>query len=69
MRFPLEIAEAVRAEWPADQPIFYRLSCIDDLPGGWTIEDTVVLARELGKRGIEVIDCSSRAWASAARSR
>ena len=60
MRFPLEVAEAVRAEWPSDQPIFYRLSCIDDLPGGWTIEDTVVLARELGRRGIDVIDCSSR---------
>lgn len=60
MRFALEVAEAVRAEWPADQPIFYRLSCIDDLPGGWTIEDTIVLARELGRRGIEVVDCSSR---------
>lgn len=60
MRFALEIAEAVRANWPAHLPIFYRLSCIDDLPGGWTIEDTVVLSRELGARGIDVIDCSSR---------
>lgn len=60
MRFALEVAEAVRAEWPAHLPIFYRLSCIDDLPGGWTIADTIVLARELGARGIDVIDCSSR---------
>lgn len=60
MRFALEVAEAVRAEWPAHLPIFYRLSCIDDLPDGWTIEDTVVLSRELGARGIDVIDCSSR---------
>ncbi|WP_420992258.1 NADH:flavin oxidoreductase/NADH oxidase [Cupriavidus sp. 30B13] len=60
MRFALEVAEAVRAEWPANLPIFYRLSCIDDLEGGWTLEDTIILARELGARGIDVIDCSSR---------
>ena len=60
MRFALEVAEAVRSEWPSTLPIFYRLSCIDDLPGGWTLEDTVVLSRELGARGIDVIDCSSR---------
>lgn len=60
MRFALEVAEAVRAEWPSQLPIFFRLSCIDDLPDGWTVEDTVVLARELGARGIDVIDCSSR---------
>ena len=35
MRFAIEVAKAVRAEWPADRPFFYRLSCIDDLPGGW----------------------------------
>ena len=60
MRFALEVAEAVRSEWPSTLPIFYRLSCIDDLVGGWTLEDTVVLSRELGARGIDVIDCSSR---------
>jgi 2,4-dienoyl-CoA reductase-like NADH-dependent reductase (Old Yellow Enzyme family) len=60
MRFALDVAQAVRSEWPAHLPIFYRLSCIDDLPGGWTIEDTVALSRELGVRGIDVIDCSSR---------
>lgn len=60
MRFALEVAEAVRAEWPSHLPIFYRLSCVDDLTGGWTLDETVVLARELGARGIDVIDCSSR---------
>ncbi len=60
MRFALEIAEAVRAEWPADLPIFYRLSCVDDIDGGWTMDDTLVLARELVNRGVDVIDCSSR---------
>ena len=60
MRFALEVAEAVRSEWPTHLALFYRLSCIDDLPGGWTLDDTIVLARELGRRGVDVIDCSSR---------
>jgi 2,4-dienoyl-CoA reductase-like NADH-dependent reductase (Old Yellow Enzyme family) len=60
MRFALEIAEAVRANWPDDKPIFYRLSCVDGADvGGWAIEDTVVLAKELQERGIDLIDCSS----------
>lgn len=59
MRFALEVAEAVRSEWPAGKPIFYRLSCIDGLEGGWELDDSVVLARALAARGVEVIDCSS----------
>ena len=60
MRFGLEVAEAVRSEWPDDRPLFYRISCIDDEPGGWTLDDSVVLAAELGRRGVDVMDCSSR---------
>ena len=60
MRLALEVAGAVRAEWPDDRPLFYRLSCIDDESGGWSLEDSVVLTRELGRLGVDVIDCSSR---------
>ena len=60
MRFALEVAEAVRSEWPEDKPLFYRISCIDDEPGGWTLDESVVLAAELGLRGVDVMDCSSR---------
>ena len=59
MRLPLEIAEAVRAAWPDDKPLFYRVSAIDDVPGGIELEDTLALARELAARGVDVIDCSS----------
>jgi len=65
MRLALEIAESLRASWPSDNPIFFRLSCVDwrkDLDtrtDGWTIEDSIVLARELHKRGVDLIDCSS----------
>ena len=56
MRFALEVAECVRANWPLDKPLFMRLSCEDD--AGWGPEQSVVLARELKLRGVDVIDCS-----------
>jgi 2,4-dienoyl-CoA reductase-like NADH-dependent reductase (Old Yellow Enzyme family) len=59
MRFPLEVARAVRDAWPADKPLFVRVSSIDDVEGGWSIEDTVSFARELKKAGVDVVDCSS----------
>ena len=58
-RFPLEVAEAVRAAWPKDKPLFLRVSAVDGLDGGWSLDDTVAYARELKARGIDVIDCSS----------
>jgi 2,4-dienoyl-CoA reductase-like NADH-dependent reductase (Old Yellow Enzyme family) len=59
MRLPLEIAETVRAAWPKDRPVFFRVSAVDGIDGGLTIEDTVALARELKARDVDVIDCSS----------
>ena len=59
MRFALEIAEALRRNWPDEKPILFRLSCIDRFEGGLVVEDTIVLARELKARGIDAIDCSS----------
>jgi 2,4-dienoyl-CoA reductase-like NADH-dependent reductase (Old Yellow Enzyme family) len=59
MRFPLEVAKAVRESWPAGKPLFVRCSSIDDVEGGWAIEDSVSFARELKRIGVDVIDCSS----------
>jgi 2,4-dienoyl-CoA reductase-like NADH-dependent reductase (Old Yellow Enzyme family) len=58
-RLPLEIAQLVRSLWPADKPVFYRISSVDGAEGGNTIEDSVGFARELKQIGIDVIDCSS----------
>jgi 2,4-dienoyl-CoA reductase-like NADH-dependent reductase (Old Yellow Enzyme family) len=59
-RFLMETLDAVRAEWPAELPLFVRLSCVDYLPGGLTLEDTVALCRKLAARGdVDLIDCSS----------
>jgi 2,4-dienoyl-CoA reductase-like NADH-dependent reductase (Old Yellow Enzyme family) len=59
MRFPLEVATEVRKSWPQSKPLFMRVSSIDDVEGGWSIEDTVLLARKLKAVGVDVIDCSS----------
>ena len=59
MRFTLELAETLRSVCPDDKPLFTRISSVDGIDGGWTIEDSVVLARELKARGVDVIDCSS----------
>jgi len=59
MRFPLEITRAVRAAWPEDKPLFYRLSAVDGQGGEWGIEDSIALARALKDCGVDVVDCSS----------
>ena len=59
-RFLMETIDAVRSEWPADLPLWVRLSCTDWTPGGLTIDDTVALCRRLAARGdVDLIDCSS----------
>jgi 2,4-dienoyl-CoA reductase-like NADH-dependent reductase (Old Yellow Enzyme family) len=59
MRFALEVAETVRAAWPQDKPLFFRVSAVDGKGGQWGLDDTVELARGLRERAVDVVDCSS----------
>lgn len=59
MRLPLRVIEAVRAEWPADKPLFVRISVVDGVDIGWSIDDSVAFAEALKERGVDAIDCSS----------
>lgn len=56
-RFVIEVVEAVRAVWPAGKPLFLRLSVEDN--AGWGPDESVELAKIVGPRGVDVIDCSS----------
>lgn len=58
-RLLLEVFDAVRGVWPADRPIFVRVSATDWVEGGWDVDDTVQLSRLLAERGADLIDCSS----------
>ena len=59
MRFALELTEAVRAVWPKEKPLWFRVSAVDGDGGVWTLDDTVTLVRELKTRGVDVVSCSS----------
>jgi 2,4-dienoyl-CoA reductase-like NADH-dependent reductase (Old Yellow Enzyme family) len=59
LRFGLEVTEAVRGAWPARLPLFFRISATDWVPGGWTADDSVELARRLQRLGVDLVDCSS----------
>ena len=65
MRFPLEVFEAVRAEWPGNRPLGVKVSATDWVDGGWSIEDTVAYATALKAGGCDWIDVSSGGLVSA----
>jgi 2,4-dienoyl-CoA reductase-like NADH-dependent reductase (Old Yellow Enzyme family) len=54
-----EIVSAVRGSWPERAPLFVRISATDWIDGGWDIEQSVELARQLKQLGADLIDCSS----------
>jgi 2,4-dienoyl-CoA reductase-like NADH-dependent reductase (Old Yellow Enzyme family) len=59
MRFPLELATAVRRIWPEDRPLLARLSVSDWVEGGWDVEQSLQFAGQLKDVGLDLIDCSS----------
>ncbi len=59
MRLLLEVISAVKAVWPANKPIFVRISVVDWVKGGVDLEFSISLARKLKEHGVSLIDCSS----------
>ena len=59
MRFVLEVFGAVRAAWPARKPLGVRISATDWVEGGWSVDDSVVLAAKLKSLGCDYITASS----------
>jgi len=57
MRFAADVASSVRENWPAEKPLFFRVSAEDD--AGWEITHSTELAKVLKSRGVDVFDCSS----------
>jgi 2,4-dienoyl-CoA reductase-like NADH-dependent reductase (Old Yellow Enzyme family) len=58
-RLAREVASAVRTVWPERLPLFFRISATDWVEGGWDIEQSVALSRDLAALGVDLIDCSS----------
>jgi 2,4-dienoyl-CoA reductase-like NADH-dependent reductase (Old Yellow Enzyme family) len=59
IRFPLEVFEAVRAAVSPEMAVGMRISATDWVEGGWDLEQSIVLARELEKLGCQFIHVSS----------
>ena len=60
-RMLLRVVDAVREVWPESHPLVVRLSCVDWVEGGLTLDDQVQVARWLKARGVDLVDCSSGA--------
>jgi anthraniloyl-CoA monooxygenase len=59
LRYPLEVFDAVRAEWPAGKPMTVRLSATDWYEGGLTAEESVAVARAFAAHGADALDVST----------
>lgn len=59
IRLACEIVAAVRRVWPEKYPLWIRISATDWVEGGWTIDESIELARLLKPMGVDLFDCSS----------
>ncbi|MFD5137054.1 NADH:flavin oxidoreductase/NADH oxidase [Streptomyces sp. NPDC058378] len=68
-RFALEVVDAVRAVWPDELPLFFRISATDWLEDGegWTADDTVRFAIDLEAHGVDLLDTSTGGNAAGVR--
>lgn len=58
-RFLLEVVRDVRRVWPERLPLTVRISGTEWVKDGWSVDDSVTLARLLKEEGVDLIDCSS----------
>jgi 2,4-dienoyl-CoA reductase-like NADH-dependent reductase (Old Yellow Enzyme family) len=58
-RLAREIVSAIRKQWPEHLPLFIRISATDWKEGGWDLDQSVELVKQLGPLGVDLVDCSS----------
>jgi 2,4-dienoyl-CoA reductase-like NADH-dependent reductase (Old Yellow Enzyme family) len=59
MRFPLELFSILRENFPAEKPVWIRISATDWVEGGWTLEESIILSKAVKKLGAAAIHVSS----------
>lgn len=67
IRLLVEVVDAVRRVWPEKLPLLLRISASDWHDNGWTVEDSVALAKVVRSHGVDLIDCSSGGVVSGVR--
>ena len=59
LRFPLEVFDVVREAFPAERPVWVRLSATDWIDGGWDLEGSAAFGQALKARGCRALHVSS----------
>jgi 2,4-dienoyl-CoA reductase-like NADH-dependent reductase (Old Yellow Enzyme family) len=59
VRIVIEITNAIRSVWPKELPLFTRISATDWVEGGWSVDDSVALAKLLRSHDVDLVDCST----------
>ncbi|KAJ1961060.1 hypothetical protein GGI12_003459 [Dipsacomyces acuminosporus] len=60
IRFLVETVRGIRSVWPAEKPLFVRLSTTEWVEdAGWNVSDTIALAKVLVSEGVDLLDCST----------
>lgn len=59
IRLLMETVESVQEVWPAENPLFVRISATDWAEGGWNLEESIRLSALLKEKGVDLIDTSS----------
>ncbi|HVL35600.1 MAG TPA: NADH:flavin oxidoreductase/NADH oxidase [Burkholderiales bacterium] len=67
MKFPLEVARALREAWPAERALGARISASDWVDGGLGPDDAVAFARALEREGYDYVCVTSGALVADAR--
>ena len=67
VRLLMKVVDTVRAAWPQQLPLFVRISATDWVEGGWTIDESVALAKLLKQHGVDLVDVSSGGNAAQAK--
>ena len=67
MRLAREVVTEIRGVWPENLPLLIRISATDWTEGGWDIEQSIELVRQLAPLGVDLIDCSSGGNVATAR--
>jgi 2,4-dienoyl-CoA reductase-like NADH-dependent reductase (Old Yellow Enzyme family) len=67
MKFPLEVARAVREVWPKERALGIRINATDWADGGWMPEEAVAYVKELKRIGLDFVCVSTGATVPYAR--
>ena len=59
LRFPLEVFQAMRAQWPPERPMSVRVSATDWVEDGLTADESVAIGRAFSDAGADIIHVST----------